>query len=161
VRLSEIRIHDDGRNMQMKIITPVEAIAQSTIALVARVKKSDGTYLLPTDATTIRVDLYDLADEFSQPQLSSTGTIIPPTVRTPVDDTGTPITDGSAYDSPAASEVVFSTLQTDGRWTLDSTGYNVCYKIATPLQDHIYEVRITFSLSNADTLIVAWQIDSQ
>lgn len=134
----------------METIVKVCAVADSTVVLLARVKKSDNTYLIQSDVTSVRVDLYDLT--------AGTGGT---TIRTPVDATGTTISDGSAFDTPATTSVVYNALQTDSRWSVDSTGYNVAYKITPPLIDHIYEARLTFALTDADHLVLAYQITAK
>jgi len=60
---------------------------------------------------------------------------------------------GATPDTPVATGTltiatdIFDTLQTDPRWTLDSTGYNVKHEIAASVfsaGDHIYRVEYVF-----------------
>ena len=78
--------------------TQVCAVAGSTVALLARVKKpSDATYITQATVGSVRVDVYEMDGD----------------TATPVDSDGEEITDGSAYATPADTDVVFDALQTD------------------------------------------------
>ena len=131
------------------VIYKLTAIASSNIVLMARLKKSDNTYVVQADVSSIRIDLYQINDG----------------IRTSVDATNTAITDGSAYASPSVSSVIHDTLQTDSRWTGssdgDSTGYNLAYEIAAPAMDQTFEVRLTLTLTSGKKEVVVYQIDSK
>jgi hypothetical protein len=142
------------------VVTKVCAVAGSTVVLMARLKKSDDTYVVPNDVTSVRVDAYeDLYPTYAAAPLTPYGNFNQ-TIRTPVNSAGVPITDGSAYATPAVSSVVFNTPQTDSRWELDSTGYNVAYTITAPVYHQQLDVRITFTLTTGDTLVLAYLIDA-
>jgi hypothetical protein len=113
---------------------------------MARVVDVDDDPILQADVDSIRVDLLDMTD---------------PSDPTPVDSTGTEITDGSAYSEPDEADVVFDTYQTDSRWTKDSTGYNFAYAMAVPTRDVSYEVRITITLTSGNTQVAVWTINAK
>lgn len=121
-------------------------IAGNTGVLMARVVDVDDDPILQADVDSIRVDLLDMTD---------------PSDPTPVDSTGTEITDGSAYSEPDEADVVFDTYQTDSRWTKDSTGYNFAYAMAVPTRDVSYEVRITITLTSGNTQVAVWTINAK
>lgn len=73
--------------------------------ILARVPDPVGVVLVPGDIASYTVDIYD-------------------------------VTEGDGQDSPVfslssstSSEVLFAALQTDGRWTADSLGYNFKYLV--------------------------------
>lgn len=57
------------------------------------------------------------------------------------------------------SSVVFDTLQTDSRWTEDSTGYNFRYDLATTYtaSPGNYRVEIKFTPSSGAAFFVVWE----
>ena len=73
----------------------------STISLMSRFEV-DGANGVQADVSSITVKAWDTND-FDNTVLSAT---------------------------PAAASVVFDTLQTDGRWNVDDTGYNFRYDVA-------------------------------
>ncbi len=85
---------------------------------------------------------------------------------TPVDSDGDELEaddDGefTAYEEPAVTEVVEDTLQTDARWTKDSTAYNVAYKFEAPLRGKLYDVRVKLTMACGDTLVVPFAVVSR
>ena len=94
--------------------------------LMTRIQTHDGTNLLQADVTSIEAMAYNESDD------SQNGTT----------------------QTLSASSVVFDTLQTDSRWTADTTGYNFRYQmpaefiptgtnsLATPTMV-VVEIRIT------------------
>ena len=75
----------------------------SGASLMARITGNDATNIQQADVTTIAYTVSSLATD------ADTGVV-----------TGTETATGTL----TVSSVVFDTLQTDARWTLDSTGYN-------------------------------------
>ena len=93
----------------------------STFAIMARFEV-DGTNAVQADCSSITVKAWDTND-FDTTVLSAT---------------------------PTVSTVVFDTLQTDGRWTIDSTGYNFRYDVAdtvctTAGSRYLFEAVVTTS----------------
>jgi hypothetical protein len=118
--------------------------AGGTVVLLARLVRSDNVTVVQSDIISIRVDLYD----------TSCGSY------TPVDVNGSKITDGSAFATPSAAAVISNTVTFDSRWKQDSVGWNSLYRIAPPIRDHQYQVRMTYALNNGDTLVDAFNIDA-
>lgn len=61
----------------------------------------------------------------------------------------TPISSGTL----TIASVVFDALQTDARWTLDTTGYNFRHAhvpTAFPIGDHTYRIEYVFTPTNGD-----------
>jgi hypothetical protein len=128
------------------IFTESTAFAGGTIALMARVVKSDNTNLVQAATVSVRVDVYDLSS---------------PDAITPVNSSGVAITDGSAFSTPAVTDVIHDALVTDSRWTRDSIGANFICMIVLPTRDKTFEVRITIAASNGDTIVFAYHIDAK
>ena len=66
-----------------------------------------------------------------------------------------------ASGSLTVSSVIFDTLQTDGRWTEDDTGYNFGHAVqaawfATP--DHTYRVEYKFTPSSGQVFWVVFEL---
>lgn len=135
-----------------KLILSVEAIGGSVIVLMGRVTSADAppTTLVQDDVDSVRVDVCEI-DEDGE--------------LTPVNSTGVEITDGSAYAEPSVASTVYNSLQTDSRWTSsprgDSTGYNTAYKFVPPTRDTDYDVRITLTLANGDTLVLPFEVTAR
>lgn len=65
-----------------------------------------------------------------------------------------------ATDTLTVANVVFDTLQTDARWTKDSTGYNFRDRIAGtnfPTGGHTYRVEYFFTGSASESFFVVFE----
>jgi hypothetical protein len=124
-----------------------QIVAGTTTPLLARVVKQDGTYIVQSDVSAIRVDVYIINDYDN--------------CRTAVNASGATITDGSSFDSPSVSSVLYNSLQTNSVWNVDSVGYNLAYDFTPMAIDTHYEVRLTMTLSSGATVVAKWEIDSQ
>lgn len=101
----------------------------SGCTVMARIAGSNNVNLIITDVTSITTRVFDL-------------------------DSATP---GTAAASPAlvVATVFFSTLQTDGRWTYDSTGYNFRHQFVSTTfatGDHRYRIEITLDLASGENM---------
>lgn len=104
--------------------TSVSIYEDSSVVLMARILHTDRNPIQQADFGSITIKAYDLAD-------TSTTTYAATLV---------------------VADVIFDTLQTDARWTKDSTGYNfrtIAPPTAFPNGDSTYsvEVKITDSVS--------------
>lgn len=92
-----------------RVIDLPDQFEDSSVLLMARLLAADdGAALQQADLSSIALSVYDECDP-STAIATATLTI---------------------------SAVVFNTLQTDARWTLDSTGYNFAYWTATTHMPH-------------------------
>lgn len=73
------------------------------VTITARVTDDAGNPLVPGDVASYEVAIYDLTND--------------PRAESPVYE----------FTSSTSSEVLFATLQKDGRWSSDTTGYNFRY----------------------------------
>lgn len=92
---------------------------------MARITGGDGNNIAQADVSSIAFSVYDLADTSAA---SATGTL-------------------------AVASVVFDALQTDSRWTVDSTGYNFAWDVAYTIfadGDTTYRLEVTFSPASGD-----------
>jgi hypothetical protein len=112
--------------------------ADGTFVILARVVKKDNTNITQAATSSVRVDVYELDEDD----------------RTAVDSTGAEITTGAAFDTPDKTVVIFDALQTDSRWTKDSTGYDFAYAMILPDWDKQYEVRITITTTDGQKLVI-------
>ena len=100
--------------------------------LMGRILGNDGAYLTQATTSSITYLVHDIT-------------------------AGADITSGSL----TISSVIFDTLQTDGRWTEDTTGYNFGHAaqaswFATP--DHTYRVEYKFSPSSGQVFWVVFEL---
>lgn len=79
------------------------AFKNSTVTLMARVVGANNANIVPADITGILYNVFLLDDRDADSRTPVTG------------HTDVPLT---------ISDVIFSTLQLDAKWTVDSTGYN-------------------------------------
>lgn len=62
------------------------------------------------------------------------------------------------------SAVVFNTLQTDARWSVDSEGYNFRHTVpasALPNGDRLYRVEYKFTPASGEVFFLAFDIQAQ
>ncbi len=99
-------------------IPQVTIFEDSGVTLMARIQGEDAANVQQADITSIKRNVYDGETEV--------GTVATLTV----------------------ADVIFDTLQTDARWTFDSTGYNFKDPIADtifPSGDKVYRVEYLFT----------------
>jgi hypothetical protein len=113
---------------------PIKAqiIANSTATLVARVQDTLGNNLLQSTTTSIVVNVFDLIAETQ----TYTG-------------------------SQTIASVVFNTLQVDGRWSQDNTGYNVAIPLAGscfPAGGTTYRAEVNITPTNGDAFIIIYDL---
>lgn len=105
-------------------------------SLMDRLIGNDATDLTQAAVTSIAWSIYDLADATVA---FATGTL---TVAT----------------------VVFNSLQTDARWTTDSTGYNFRWDVpATTLTggDRVYKFEIKFTMTSGEPFHDVWEVTTK
>lgn len=76
------------------------------VTITARVTDDAGNVLVPGDIASFTVDVYDITAD--------------PRTESPVYE----------YSSSTSSEILFATLQKGGRWSSDTIGYNLLYRLA-------------------------------
>jgi hypothetical protein len=111
-----------------------QIISNSSVTLVARITDNLGNNLLQSTTTSISVSVYDLVEE---------------TVT---------FTDGQIV-----ADVVFNTLQLDGRWNQDIIGYNLAIQLAgscfpCPNGNTTYRVEVTINPTAGDPFVVLWDL---
>ena len=118
--------------MPSATITTGTVFEDSGASLMARVVDNDGTDITQSDITTIKYSVFDVSDPGAA---SNTGLNV--------------------------SDVVFDTLQTDARWTKDSTGYNFRHDLpasALPEGDHVYRVEYKFTPASGEVFHVVFEL---
>jgi len=118
--------------MLMATPIPVTIFEDSGAYLMSRVLAGDGAAAVQADISSIAYSVYDL-DDTSSP---STGTL-------------------------TVSNVVYDTLQTDVRWTKDSTGYNFGWSAPASLfatGDRVYEVEVACTPASGEVFHLRWDV---
>ena len=112
----------------------------STFVVLARVQKTDGTYALKADISTITVTLFDT----SEVTATQVGTI-------------------STYSGAGLVPVFFDTLDTSAIWTKakDSIGFNLKLKGSVPDADHTYDMEVFITFANTDTQKLKFNLKSK
>jgi hypothetical protein len=118
--------------------------AGGVFVLMSRVVDKASTILTQADTESVRVEVY----------------LIDGDTRTAIDQAGAAITDGSAFASPAVSDVIFDGLQTDSRWSIDGTGYNFAFAMELPIIDQLYEVRVTIATTAGDDVVIVYRLNA-
>ena len=124
--------------MPTPTIHKAEAFEDSGISLMARVVGAGSTAIAQAEFTSITYCVYDTA-------APSTAII-------------------SAGTSVTISDVVFDTLQTDGRWTRDATGYNFRYDVGSselPDGNKTYRVEVKFTPSSGSPFHIGWEVKTK
>ncbi len=100
----------------MSLVTTATVIENSTVVLLARVADENGNNCEQADLSTIVCKVFDANDP-----------------------------EGAAVATPSVviADSIYDTLQTDSRWTTDSTGYNFAFKLpASALADGDKKYRV-------------------
>ena len=108
----------------------------ASVALMARITGADGTAIAQADVSTITYAVYDTHSTTKNTATTSGSVVV-------ADD-------------------VFDTLQTDSRWSVDSTGYNFRHDIAATVftvGGHVYEVEYKFTAATAEVYWVVFELD--
>jgi hypothetical protein len=117
------------------IIARGYVIENSAAVMLARVSGQSGGNVVQADISSINVKVFDLDNAT---QISTTIT-------------------------PTVSSVVYNTLQTDARWTVDATGYNVAIALAGsyfPEGNRPYSIEAKFTPASGSAFYVVWQVES-
>jgi hypothetical protein len=97
----------------------------SGFSLMARVQGSDAANVQQADISSIAYSVFDLSDTTTA---TATGTL-------------------------TVASVVFDSLQTDARWTEDSTGYNFRWDVPASIGatgDKVYRIEIAFTPASGE-----------
>ena len=98
----------------------------SGASLMSRMLGTDAAVVTQADITSIALNIFD------------------------VTDSANPVADGSNPVTVTVADVIFDTLQTDARWSKDSTGYNFRYDtLATQVPTGATVVRFEFEITPA------------
>jgi len=114
---------------------PVTIYEDSGAYLMARVLGGDGSAVQQSDISSIAYSVYDM------------------------DDTSSPGT-----GSLTVANVVYDTLQTDSRWTTDTTGYNFGWSAPASLfatGDRVYKVEVLFTPASGEVFHVQWDVTTR
>ena len=105
------------------LVTRTNGFEDAASTFLARVVGEDAALLLIANVTSISYKVYDTTDGSE-----------------------------SATGSLTVSSVIFDTLQTDARWTVDTTGYNFKFLMpasAFPAGDRLYRVEFLFTVTGS------------
>ena len=114
------------------VTTTYHVFEDSTFSLMSRFEV-DGANAVQADCSSVTVKGWDSID-FDTTVLSAT---------------------------PAVSSVVYDTLQTDGRWDTDSTGYNFRYDVAdtvVTIPNHRYRFEAVVTTSGGKLPPMVWEV---
>ena len=116
-------------------IHKVRAFEDSGISLMARITGTDAANIAQSDVSSIAYSVFDSNDYSTA---VSTGAL-------------------------TVSNVVFNSLQTDARWTTDSTGYNFRWDMPASILtvgDRVYRVEITITPSSGEVYHVVFDVST-
>ena len=105
---------------------------------LARMVGNAGTSVTQASLTSITCKVFDLSSA------TPTTSIATPTVT--------------------ISSAVYDTLQTDSRWTVDSTGYNFLFTVAASILttgDHRYRVEFKFTPTSGEVFFTVFELYAQ
>lgn len=111
------------------------AFEDGGLSLMARVVGNNAANIVQSDITSITCSVFDL-------------------------DSATPDT-AIATPTITVANVVYDTLQTDNRWTKDSTGYNFRYDALAsqvPTGDRRYRWEFVFNPASGEDFLVVFQV---
>lgn len=115
--------------------TKGEVYEDSGAVLMARVQGEDATNITQAGTTAVTYKVFD-ADSTTPNTAVATGTL-------------------------TVADVIFDALQTDARWTLDSTGYNFRHTMAASVfndPNHRYEIEYLFDPVSGEDFFVLFHI---
>jgi hypothetical protein len=116
-------------------ITSTLILEDSSVVVMARVLATDRQFAVQADVSAIALKVAD----FTTAEETHDATLV-------------------------VADTVFNTLQTDARWTVDSTGYNFRYTVpytAFPTGDRTYRIEALFVLSDGARGKVPWQVRAE
>jgi hypothetical protein len=119
-----------------EVIAKAIVIENTSVVCLARVRASSGSYLTQATTTSLTVKVFNLNDR------SQSG----------------------ATQTPSKTSCVFDTLQTDARWSEDSTGYNLAVPItADYLTDGniVYQVECKLVTTDSMPFYILWQVQTK
>lgn len=107
-------------------------------AIMGRVQIHDGSNAQQADITSITYSVFDVTGKTPDTAIS-----------------------GHSGASLTVADVIFDALQTDSRWTKDTTGYNFRQNIAAtafPTGNHVYEVEYKFTPATGEVFWVKYSL---
>lgn len=122
----------------MNAITVARLVPGSPAELMARIE-ANGAPIEQADISSITYSVFD------------------------VSTAGQPVVSGHENASLEVTDVIFDTLQADGRWTVDDTGYNFRASIAGtawPANQHRYQVEVKFTPVAGPVYVVPFIADT-
>ena len=120
------------------------AFKNGSVTLLARIVGAQGGYVLPTDINSAQYTVYLLDDQNA--------------------DNRTPVADHSGV-SISLAEVLFTTLQTDPMWTVDTTGYNFRHVLdisvhpAFTIADRRYLIEYQLTSATGQVILIRFRIN--
>jgi hypothetical protein len=109
----------------------------STPFLMARIEGTDGDLITQADVSSIAYTSVDMHG-----------------------DTTSAVSSGALV----VAATVFDTLQTDSRWTVDSTGYNFGFLLPAaciPEGDRCYSIDVVLTMASGGSIPVVWKLTTK
>jgi hypothetical protein len=110
----------------MTAVTQIAVLERQAVYLLASLYRADGTLIVRDDVMSVTMELYRTDD----------GSVL-----------------AVAEEPYSVENVVFDTLQTDGYWSADSSGYNLRLRVRSDLLNAgagLYRAEITVEIYNDD-----------
>ncbi|QNN24348.1 hypothetical protein HED60_19410 [Planctomycetales bacterium ZRK34] len=107
----------------------------SAVITLARIRKNTGDNAQQSDISSITCNIYDISDTSA----------------------------AQSTPSVTVSSVIYDTLQTDSRWTADSTGYNFAHEIpawALWKGDTTYRIEYLFTPASGEAFYAAYEVST-